>query len=85
MTAHDHLEFVDGSTLGVEVDSTTVDLVHRDSAGEIALGIMLTPPEARRLGETLITAASRAEAVIPLESLPRPTAMHDRDDAKEES
>lgn len=43
MKPHDHLELIDGSTLGVEVDGATVDLVHRDPTGATALGIMLTP------------------------------------------
>lgn len=55
------LELVDGSTLGVEVDGT-VDLVRRDSTGEMTLGVMLTPREARRLAWALMAAASRAEA-----------------------
>lgn len=82
MNTHAYLELVDGSTLSVEVDGT-VDLVHRDPAGAIALGIMLTPVEARRLGEALIAVAGRAEGVIPLESPSRIRTTRTSDDAKE--
>lgn len=61
MSALDRLELLDGFTLGVEVDDVTVDLVHRDPTDEVTLGIMLTPHEARRLGEALIAAASTVE------------------------
>lgn len=61
MSSAARLELVDGSTLGVEVDDVTVDLVHRHPSGEVALGLMLTPKEARRLGWALIAGAVTAE------------------------
>lgn len=53
---------IDGSTLGVEVDGVTVDLVHRDSNGTMTFGFMLTPTEAHRLGEALLGAAFSASS-----------------------
>ena len=44
----------DGSTLAVEVEEVTVDLVRRDPAGNVISGIMLAPDEAHRLGQALI-------------------------------
>lgn len=47
----------DGSTLTVEVDEVTVDLVRRDPAGNVISGTMLAPDEAHRLGQALIANA----------------------------
>lgn len=64
------LELVGGASLAIEIEAAgaTVDLVQRDPAGTVISGIMLTPDEAHRLGQALITNAfavgssSRAES-----------------------
>ncbi|CAM3033798.1 hypothetical protein GCM10009763_19240 [Dermacoccus profundi] len=55
------LTFVDGSQLTVEVDEVTVDLVHRDSTGDLKIGITLSPVEAHSLSQALAAAAFAAE------------------------
>ncbi|KLO61739.1 hypothetical protein AA983_14310 [Dermacoccus sp. PE3] len=55
------MTFVDGSQLTVEVDEVTVDLVHRDAAGDLTLGITLSPVEAHSLSRALAAAAFAAE------------------------
>lgn len=62
MSSAARVKLADGSTLGVEVDDVTVDLVHRHPSGDVALGLMLTPQEARRLGWALIAGAATTEA-----------------------
>lgn len=60
----DEIELLDRSTLSIDVDEVTVDLVHRDPRGELSLGIMLTPSEAETLAFRLSQAARRVRFTL---------------------
>lgn len=61
MISPGRLELVGGSTLGVEISDVTVDLVCRDTTGEVTLGHMLAPDDARTLARALMAAARAIE------------------------